>query len=134
MYAGSVIGLPDDTQRRGNVYFLRYNVPSVELSLQCRCTVSTPSWVQYKLQNDTFTNALPRSVECVKNGTECSPKRYIILPSQVEPGFYLYQNYTFRINEPTVLLCSSTNEKLTVVVNVQVNNHQGETYRRLYGM
>ena len=116
---GTVEGLPSSAILKGDVRILSYDRPSVELTLVCKCSLYTPHWVQYKMKSVRFQTSYD-PVKCVRDGVDCSPISYISQSSK-SSGFYLYQNVTFRIDEPTVLLCSSSSDKETVIVNVEGN-------------
>ncbi len=121
MFTGSVYGLPDTVQDKENIYFLQHNESSLDITLQCRCTIYTPKWIQHDIGSDDFTiSTYP--VQCVNNGKDCSPVSYISANS-AKSGYYLYQNSTFIVNQTSILMCSSTKEKITVVISLKGNNN-----------
>lgn len=113
---GTVLGFPDKPVKRGNnLHFLQYS-DNVTLTLQCRCSLYTPRWTTHNARTQSFVSSAD-PINCVKDGQKCNPITYIST-SKAQDGFYLYQNTTFNINSTTVLICSSSSEKIAVFVDV----------------
>ena len=105
---------------KGNIYFFQHNETSLVITLECRCALYTPQWILHEIGSEEFI-ASHDPVKCVKNGEDCSPVSYISA-SNAMSGYYLYQTSTFNVNQTTVLMCSSTNDKTAVVVSLKGNS------------
>ena len=117
--SGFIKGIPEDTLKKDNIYFLQLKEKPAQISLACYCSVYTPKW--QTLQMDSWKITLyTYPAKCVDNDHECNPKDITyISPINKSNGLYVFLNRTFTITETTVLMCFSSVEREVVIISLQ---------------
>ena len=118
-HSGFIKGIPQETLKKDNIYFLQLQENPTNISLACYCSVYTSKWQTHEM--DTWINTLyTYPVNCVDNDHECNPKdTTYISPGNKSNGLYVFLNRTFTITETTVLMCFSSIEREVVIVSIR---------------
>ena len=117
--SGFIKGIPEDTLKKDNIYFLQLKEKPAQISLACYCSVYTSKWQTHEMDSWKIT-LYTYPVKCVDNDNECNPKDITyISPINKSNGLYVFLNRTFTITETTVLMCFSSVDREVVIISLQ---------------